>query len=140
VEFLRWLERERGLAVADYDDLWRRSVEELEDFWDAVWRFFAVRASDPYSAVLSDRAMPGARWFEGSRLNYAEALLSGASGDRPALVAVAEEGPPREISRRELRGQVGALAAALRDLGVGPGERVAAYLPGSAGSTNTSAA
>jgi acetoacetyl-CoA synthetase len=129
VEFLRWLERERGLAFADYDDLWRWSVEELEDFWDAVWRFFAVPASDPYSAVLSDRAMPGARWFEGSRLNYAEALLSGASGDRPALIAVAEEEPPREISRSELRGQVGALAAALRDLGVGPGDRVAAYLP-----------
>ncbi len=129
VEFLRWLERERGLAFADYDDLWRWSVEELEDFWDAVWRFFAVPASDPYSAVLRDRAMPGARWFEGARLNYAEALLSGASGDRPALIAVAEEGPPREISRSELRGQVGALAAALRDLGVGPGDRVAAYLP-----------
>ena len=128
-DFLRWLERERGLAFAEYDELWRWSVEELEEFWDAVWRFFAVPASTPYSAVLSDRAMPGARWFEGSRLNYAEAMLTGASADRPALIAVAEEGAPRAISRSQLRGQVGALAAALRDIGVGRGDRVAAYLP-----------
>ena len=73
--------------------------------------------------------MPGGRWFEGARLNYAEAVLAGAPEDRPALIAVAEQQPPREISRAELRGQVGALAAALRELGVGPGDRVAAYLP-----------
>jgi acetoacetyl-CoA synthetase len=128
-EFLRWLERERGLAFADYDELWRWSVDELEDFWDAVWQFFALPSSAPYSSVLSSRTMPGARWFEGSRLNYAEALLARAAVDRPALIAVAEDGLPREISRDQLRGQVGALADALRDLGVGPGDRVAAYLP-----------
>jgi acetoacetyl-CoA synthetase len=128
-EFLRWLERERGLAFADYDELWRWSVDELEDFWDAVWQFFALPSSAPYSSVLSSRTMPGARWFEGSRLNYAEALLARAAEDRPALIAVAEDGLPREISRDQLRGQVGALADALRDLGVGPGDRVAAYLP-----------
>jgi acetoacetyl-CoA synthetase len=128
-DFLRWLERERGLAFADYDELWRWSVDELEDFWDAVWQFFALPSSAPYSSVLSSRTMPGARWFEGSRLNYAEALLARAAVDRPALIAVAEDGLPREISRDQLRGQVGALADALRDLGVGPGDRVAAYLP-----------
>ena len=119
---------------AGYDDLWRWSVDELAGFWDAVWHFFAVPSSAPYTSVLSSRVMPGARWFEGSRLNYAEALLAGASSagaseDRAALIAVDEEGPPREMSWAELRGQVGALAAALRDLGVGPGDRVAAYLP-----------
>jgi len=70
-EFLRWLERERGLIFAGYDDLWRWSVDQLEDFWDAVWRFFAVPSSAPYTSVVSRRVMPGARWFEGSRLNYA---------------------------------------------------------------------
>jgi acetoacetyl-CoA synthetase len=128
-QFLRWLERERGLFFGDYAALWHWSVDELEDFWESVWQFFGVPGSATYSAVLNSRAMPGARWFEGSRLNYAEAVLTRASEDRPALIAVAEEGPPREISRGELRGQVGALAAALRDLGVGPGDRVAAYLP-----------
>jgi acetoacetyl-CoA synthetase len=67
--------------------------------------------------------MPRGRWFEGARLNYAEAVLVGVPEDRPALIAVAEQQPPREISRAELRGQVGALAAALRELGVGPGDR-----------------
>jgi acetoacetyl-CoA synthetase len=94
-----------------------------------VWQFFDVPTSAPYSRVLSSRAMPGGRWFEGSRLNYAEAILTRAPDRRPALIAVAEGQPPREISRAGLRGQVGALAAALRGLGVGPGDRVAAYLP-----------
>jgi acetoacetyl-CoA synthetase len=60
-EFLRWLERERGLVFAGYDDLWRWSVEELAGFWDAVWHFFAVPSSAPYTSVLSSRVMPGAR-------------------------------------------------------------------------------
>jgi acetoacetyl-CoA synthetase len=128
-DFLRWLDRERDLAFPEYDELWRWSVEDLEAFWDAVWRFFALPSSAPYSSVLRSRTMPGARWFEGARLNYAEAILARAPEDRPALIAVAEEGPAREIWRGELRGQVGALAAALRDFGVGPGDRVAAYLP-----------
>ena len=119
--FLRWLERERGLSFDGYEELWRWSVDALEDCWGAVWQFFDVQASAPYSSVLNSRAMPGARWFEGARLNYAEAVLARAPHDRPALIAVAEGRQAREISRAELRGQVGALAAALRDLGVGPG-------------------
>ena len=128
-EFLRWLQRERGLSFVGYDDLWRWSVDALEDFWDAVWHFFGVSTSAPYFSVLTSRAMPGGRWFEGARLNYAEEVLTRAPADRPALIAAAEGQPSREISRDELRGQVGALAAALRELGVGPGDRVAAYLP-----------
>jgi acetoacetyl-CoA synthetase len=128
-QFLLWLERERGLTFDDYQALWQWSVVELEQFWDAVWHFFDVAASSPYSAVLDTRAMPGARWFDGARLNYAEAVLTRAPNTGPALVAVAEGRAPVEISRAELRGQVGALAAALRELGVGPGDRVAAYLP-----------
>jgi acetoacetyl-CoA synthetase len=127
--FLRWLERERGLSFDGYDDLWRWSVDALEDFWGAVWQFYDVSTSAAYFSVLNSRAMPGARWFEGARLNYAEAILTRAPLDRPALITVAEGRPAREISRAELRGQVGALAAALRDLGVGQGDRVAAYLP-----------
>jgi acetoacetyl-CoA synthetase len=128
-EFLRWLQRERGMSFDGYDALWRWSVEELEDFWASVWHFFAVPASAPYRAVLEDRRMPGAAWFPGARLNYAEAVLDRAPGDRPAIVAVSEDLVTQDISRDELRGRVGALAAALRDLGVGPGDRVAGYLP-----------
>ncbi|WP_448625021.1 AMP-binding protein [Geodermatophilus sp. URMC 64] len=127
-EFLRWLQRERGLSFDGYDSLWRWSVEELEDFWASVWQFFAVPATVPYSAVLGDRGMP-ARWFPGARLNYAQAVLDRAPRDRPAIVAVAEDLVPHHITRDDLRGRVGALAAALRELGVGPGDRVAGYLP-----------
>jgi acetoacetyl-CoA synthetase len=128
-EFLRWLQRERGLSFDDYDALWRWSVEELEDFWAAVWEFFDVPASAPYTAVLEDRGMPGACWFPGARLNYAQVVLDRAPTDRPAIVGLSEDLVPHPVSRNELRGRVGALAAALRDLGVGPGDRVAGYLP-----------
>lgn len=75
-QFLRWLERERGLSFDEYDDLWRWSVDALEDFWDAVWQFFGVPASACYSSVLSSRVMPGGRGFEGARLNYAAVWTS----------------------------------------------------------------
>jgi acetoacetyl-CoA synthetase len=127
--YMEWLAREDGRSFASYDDLWRWSVDELEAFWESIWRYFGVTASGSWSEVLSTRAMPGARWFAGTRLNYAEHLLDRATDERPALVAVAEDEPPREIAWATLRGQVGALAAALRELGVGPGDRVAAYLP-----------
>jgi len=69
--YLDWLARERGVEHADYDALFRWSVDALEDFWASVWDFFGVRAHAPYERVLSERVMPGARWFEGARLNYA---------------------------------------------------------------------
>jgi acetoacetyl-CoA synthetase len=127
--FLLWLRRERQLSFAGYEDLWRWSVEDLEGFWEAVWLFFKVPASASYSSVLSTREMPGARWFEGARLNYAQAVFAQSSPARPALVAVDEGREARELSWEELSGQVGALGAALRELGVGSGDRVAAYLP-----------
>jgi acetoacetyl-CoA synthetase len=120
--------REQGLEP-DYEALWRWSVEDLEGFWDAVWRFYAIRSSTPYERVLGDRDMPGARWFEGAHLNYAEHVLERAPASGPAIVALDEARVPAELTAGELRGQVAALAATLRRLGVRPGDRVAAYLP-----------
>ncbi len=131
--FAAYVRQEHGAPVppGDYDALWRWSVEHLEEFWDAVWRFCGVRSSRPYEQVLSSRTMPGARWFAGARLNFAENVLAGGSGPRTgtALIAVGEQGPARELSWDELRGQVGALAESLRGLGVRPGDRVVGYLP-----------
>ncbi|MEX2289452.1 MAG: acetoacetate--CoA ligase [Mycobacteriales bacterium] len=121
--------RERhDVEVADYDALWRWSVEHLEDFWALVWDSFQVLASTPYEQVLTTRTMPAAQWFPGARLNLAENVLR-VRGPRPALVAAGEDGPAVELSWDELRGQVGALQAMLRELGVGPGDRVVGYLP-----------
>ena len=128
--YLHWLAEQRGVELADHEALWRWSVEELEDFWASVWDYFEVSASTPYSTVLSERRMPGAAWFPGARLNWAEhALRAEVADDAPALIAVDEQGSRREVSWAELRGQVGALAASLRDMGVRPGDRVAAFLP-----------
>ena len=94
--FVRWLESERGLRFGDYGALWRWSVDSLEHFWDAVWHFFDVRAEEPARAVLADR-MPGARWFEGAELNYAEHVLRFAD-DESARDRRTGRGPARERS------------------------------------------
>ena len=69
--FTRWLERERGLKFASYDELWRWSVQDIEAFWRAIWDYFGVRSSTPYTSVLGRREMPGAEWFSGAQLNSA---------------------------------------------------------------------
>ena len=111
-----------------YAALHRWSVEHLEDFWALVWEHFDVQSSTPYDRVLTSRDLPGASWFPGARLNLAEHVLR-TRGAHAALVAVGEEGAPVETTWDELRGQVGAVQAALRGLGVGAGDRVVGYLP-----------
>jgi acetoacetyl-CoA synthetase len=127
--WLAWLARERGLAFAGYADAWAWSTTEIEAFWGALWDFFGIRSSAPHTAVLESRTMPGSRWFPGARLNYAEHALRHADDGSPAIVFQSEIRPLTEIGRGELRAQVASVAAALREMGVGPGDRVAAYLP-----------
>lgn len=124
----RWLRDRRGLAFKDYRSLWRWSVDDLEAFWSSIWAFEDVRADGDPGRVLAGAAMPGATWFPDVRLNYAEHLLRRADPARPALLAVGEDGASRAMSWAELRSRAGALAAHLRTLGVGPGDRVAGYL------------
>jgi acetoacetyl-CoA synthetase len=117
-----------GRRFDDYESLWEWSVEDLEGFWATVWDFFDVRAGAPYTSVLSSREMPGARWFEGARLNYAEHALSHRGAQR-AVVGRSQTVEPIEWSRDDLREQVARARAGLVRLGVGRGDRVAAYLP-----------
>ena len=126
--YLHWLEKRTGRAFDDdYDAFWRWSVDDLAGFWASIWDYYGVRAETPYTAVLEDDSMPGARWFTGAQLNYAKHVLSRATPGRPALIALGENGPPAPMDWGTLRGQVGALAAELRALGVTAGDRVAAY-------------
>lgn len=129
--FIRWLEGNRGLRFADYPALWDWSVSDLGGFWSAIWEYFDIRASAPYSAVLADRRMPGAVWFPGARLNFAEHMLrAGATTpDAIALVVQSETLGRRTLSWAELAGQVASVAARLRAMGVGPSDRVVAILP-----------
>lgn len=124
-----WLESREGRAFASYHDLWRWSVDELGAFWASIWDYFEV--GEPVSAdeVLLDAKMPGARWFEGTELNFVEQIFRARRNDAPALVSLTEGEEPREIGWAELEADVGALASHLRRLGVQPGDRVAGYLP-----------
>ena len=126
--YIAWLAGERGLHFDGYDDLWQWSVDDLEGFWASIWDYFGVVSGSPYERVLDDRGMPGARWFPGAELNYAEHALR-RQDDRPALLAGSESGTVSAVSYRELHDRVGAVAAGLRRLGVGRGDRVAALMP-----------
>jgi acetoacetyl-CoA synthetase len=128
-EFMRWLEGERGLSFADYDALWRWSVDDLDGFWGAIWDFFEVRADGDRSTVLASREMPGARWFPDVRLNYAEHVFAGKDEAETAILHASELRELDELTWGELRAQVAACAAGLRALGVESGDRVVAYLP-----------
>jgi acetoacetyl-CoA synthetase len=131
-QFAAWVTAKRGLSFGDptdYDAVWRWSVEHLEQFWADVAEWSEVFPDVPDDRVLARREMPGAEWFPGTTLNFAEQALRHATTEHPALIAVAEDGDPVEISWASLRGQVGAFAATLRRLGVRPGDRVAGYLP-----------
>ncbi len=128
--YLRWLEEERGLAFPGYDELWRWSVDDLPAFWSSIWEFFDVKAHAPYSAVLASDAMPGARWFPGALLNFAEHMLgSDDDADQVAIVAHSQTREPLELTFGELRDQVARARAGLLRLGVQPGDRVVAYMP-----------
>jgi acetoacetyl-CoA synthetase len=128
-EFMRWLERERGLRFAGYHELWQWSVDDLEAFWAAIWDFFEVRADGDCERVLSSREMPGAEWFASTSLNYAEHVFAGKDEAEPAILHASELRELEELSWGALRAQVAAVATGLRGLGVERGDRVVAYLP-----------
>ncbi|NGP53946.1 acetoacetate--CoA ligase [Thioalkalivibrio sp. XN8] len=128
--FMRSASDRAGHPMADYATLWRWSIEHPEQFWPAVWDFCGVKASRRWDNVLEhgDR-MPGANWFRGARLNFAENLLRQDEPERPALVWRDEDGARRVFTRAELYHEAARLAGALKRLGVDPGDRVAGFLP-----------
>ncbi len=128
--YLTWLETERGRRFEGYHDLWQWSISDLEGFWASIWDFFEIRAHTPYERVLGSRAMPGAEWFPGARLNYAEHMVGrDEDADSVAVVAVSQTRERIDLTFGELRDRVARARAGLQRLGVGPGDRVVAYLP-----------
>jgi acetoacetyl-CoA synthetase len=133
-EFREWLASHRQVAVADYDALWRWSVADLEGFWGALAEFSGVRFRAAPSRVLSDESMPGARWFPGAMLNYAEQALApgpGKADDDLAVIFRREDGVRDQLSYGLLRKRVAAARSALTSLGVRRGDRVVALVPNS---------
>ncbi|HEV7161971.1 MAG TPA: acetoacetate--CoA ligase [Solirubrobacteraceae bacterium] len=127
--FMQWAGERHGRRFADYGELWRWSVDEIEEFWADVWEFCGVHASKPYERVLDSHEMPGTRWFSGAELNYAENVLRGRDPEAVAVVHTSELRPIREVSWAELSACVAEAAGGLRALGVGRGDRVVAYMP-----------
>ncbi|HEY4097059.1 MAG TPA: acetoacetate--CoA ligase [Baekduia sp.] len=128
--FARWVAGERRADVTgSYADLWQWSVDDVEGFWSAVWEFFEVRAETPYERVLGSHAMLGAAWFEGATLSYAEHVFRGKQDADLALQHASETRALDWMTWGELRDLTARIATGLRLRGVGPGDRVVAYMP-----------
>lgn len=126
--YQEWLRSEKDLSFDTYDDLWQWSVDQPDAFWQSIWDHFGVIGHSPAEEVMGKGTMPGIRWFEGATLNYAEHIFRMASNERPALHFFNESGIERSVSWQELKERTGRLRNYLQHLGVGKGDRVAAYL------------
>jgi len=127
--FMERVNRRHGKSFANYWDLYDWSVESIPEFWSAVWDFVEIKASVPYDTVVDDlNRFPGARWFLGARLNFAENLLR-YRDDRIAFKFIGETQHEKTMTYAELYATVARLAKSLRELGVEPGDRVVGYMP-----------
>ena len=142
LRYTRWLRETRGLdfnatTTEGYDQLWRWSCDELAAFWQSIWDYFGVRSPTPHRCVIAEQKMPGATWFAGAQVNYAQHVFGHAdradAAGHPAIVfrseALQASNESIEIGWPELRRRVASLAAALQRMGVEPGDRVAAFMP-----------
>jgi acetoacetyl-CoA synthetase len=127
--YQRWLQAEHGRTFARYEALWEWSTTDLEGFWGSLWEYFEISASAPYERVLGRRSMPGAEWFPGAELSYAEHVFRGKRADDVAIVHASETRPLAELRWGGLRALTAQIAAGLRASGVTRGDRVVAYMP-----------
>jgi len=128
-KFMNLVNRRYGKGFRSYKELYDWSIEDIPDFWACVWDFAEIKASKGYDTVVDDaQKMPGAKWFIGARMNFAENLLR-YRDDHTAFIFRGETEVSARMSYRELYDTVARLAKSLRDMGVVPGDRVAAYMP-----------
>lgn len=130
--FTNWLAERHGKDFRTYADLWKWSTDDPDAFWRLIWDYFEVIYSGNFDSALAGFEMPGAKWFEGTELNYAEHIFRSRDPDAVAILAAAETRGLTSVTWSELRDQVAAVASGLRALGLEPGDRVAAYLPNTA--------
>jgi acetoacetyl-CoA synthetase len=130
--FMQWVGQHRGIALSDYRQVWRWSVDDVSGFWDAVREYSGVIGTGFNGPALGTERMPGATWYPNAHMNFGENLLQHAltpACDTAAIRSITEDNRVRSMTWRQLHSQVASLATALRALGVQPGERVAAVLP-----------
>lgn len=128
-EFMKFCTERTGLTFPDYQSLWQWSVDDPEPFWMAIWDFCDIQSPTPPALALADPSMPGAKWFPGTQVNYTGQIMRHAGRDRVAIRHQAEDGTMTDLSWTGLKAQVEAMAHALDQMGIGPGDRVVGYLP-----------
>ncbi len=130
-EYMRWLDAHKGLSFQSYPAMWEWSVSHLEEFWQSIWEFFSLRASQPHHQILANRAMPGAEWFTGAQLNLADQVLRHAETkpDQEAIIFRSETFGRKVLTWAGLARKSAAFANTLRSMGVEKGDRVVAILP-----------
>ncbi|WP_243387925.1 acetoacetate--CoA ligase [Bacillus kexueae] len=126
-EFMNWVREQRGQHFETYDEIWKWSVTDIEGFWSALWHFYHVQSHTPYTDVLVEEKMPGAKWFTGATLNYTEHVFRNARSDQPAIIYESELKTRGEVSWSSLEKQTAAIAHYLKSIGVQKGDRVVAY-------------
>ena len=129
-KYMAWLEREKGLSFERYQDLWKWSVDHLEDFWVSIWDYFAILSDAPYDQVVSSLEMgPHVEWFKGAEVNFAENILRAVALDKPAIHSLSEIRSQTTMNGDELHSKVRQLATFMRRQGVMKGDAVCSVLP-----------
>lgn len=126
--YMNWLEKNKNLHFEDYHSLWKWSVDELELFWGSLWEYFDIQSKQAYSTVLTTHTMPGAEWFTGSEINYAEHIFRNRDRHKTAIIHASEVRDTQEVSWDKLYQETAALQLTLKHLGVEKGDRVVAYV------------
>ena len=129
--FLEKIEAQYGVHFENYDQAWAWSVANLEDFWQQVWDHFEIISHAPHTAVLGKKTMPGAQWFPGARINFAEHIHRALTGhaDVPILINRSQTTGSSEWTGQQLLDEIAALRTGLIAQGIGEGDRVVGYLP-----------
>ncbi len=126
--FIKFVFKNTNQELKSYNDLYNWSVNEIEEFWKEIWEFSGVIHSKKYTKVLSSNEMPGARWFDGAKLNFAENLLK-FRDNKIAIISSREDQPNVELTYKQLYDAVASCADGLQKLGVKKGDRVAGFVP-----------
>jgi acetoacetyl-CoA synthetase len=127
--YTQWLKDTQNLSFTDYHEVWKWSVENIAAFWESLWKYFDIIHEGSYESVINNHEMPGVKWFEGTRLNYAEHIFRNTQDHHPAIVYKSESESTKHIGWRELKSTVASLQHFLKQHNVQSGDRIVGYLP-----------
>ncbi|MBU8791241.1 acetoacetate--CoA ligase [Oceanobacillus caeni] len=128
-EYISWLKSHKNLNFSNYQSLWQWSVDDVESFWASIWEYFQIQSKNPYETVLTTHAMPGAKWFPESLINYTEHIFKNRKDDQIAIIHTSENREKAEVTWKKLYEDTAKVQQTFKKLGVVKGDRVVAYMP-----------